>query len=341
MHLLWPQFLLLLGALPPILMAYLWMLRRRRPALRYSSLSLIRPALPRFSRLRRHLPFGLLFLALGSLIVALGRPVRRVTVPSGRATIILAIDVSGSMRQDDIQPSRLRAAQAAALQFIRRQASTTDIAVVAFAGYAELLQPPTSDQAALERAVMGLTFARGTAIGSGMLRSIDVIAAIDGRVAPSVTEAAPAPGSEPEPGPPGAYVPHIIVVLTDGVTTTGPPPLEAAKQAVARGVRVYTIGFGTRQGETHFGGDPFGGQGSGSPFRRGIDEATLIQVAELTGGAYYAAASADELQQVFADLPTSLITTTEVMEITVVFTTLGALLVAAALGLALRWNPVP
>jgi len=339
MNLLWPQFLVLLGAIPLLVAAYLWMLRRQRPAVRYSSLSLVRVALPRYNRLRRHLPFALLLLALSSLSIAVARPVSRVAVPSGRATIVLAIDVSGSMRQDDIKPSRLRAAQAAALRFIERQADSTQIAVVAFAAYAELVQPPTSDREALEGAIESLTLARGTAIGSGILESIDTIAAIDPDVAPALTASSPVPSSPLVPLPAGTYVPHIVVLLTDGVTTTGPAPTDAAQQAVDRGVRIYTIGFGTDNGSPGFGRvDPYYG---GGQFRRGIDEETLQQVADMTGGLYYAAASVDGLQRVFDDLPTSIITRIEVMEISVVFAVLGAALVALALGLALRWNPLP
>src|SRR6266568_949057 len=179
MTLLWPGFLLLLGLVPLLIVVYIWMLRRRRVALRFSSLSLVRAAIPRDSLLRRHLPFALFLLALISLIVALGRPVQIVSVPTGQATIILALDVSGSMRQTDIQPSRLEAAQAAALSFIQGQPSNTQIGIVAFAGYAELVQAPTSDQEQLQVAVDSLTTARGTAIGSGILQSLDAIAAID------------------------------------------------------------------------------------------------------------------------------------------------------------------
>lgn len=349
MDLLWPQFLVLLGAIPLLLAAYVWMLRKRRPAFRYSSLTLVRVALPRYGRLRRHLPFAFMLLALSSLIIAAGRPVSRVTIPSGRATIVLAMDVSGSMRQDDIEPSRLLAAQAAALRFVQRRAASTQIGVVAFAAYAELVQPPTADQQALEGAIESLTTARGTAIGSGILEAIDAIAAVDSSVAPALTDASPFPLNLPAPLPEGTYVPHIIVLLTDGVATTGPLPTDAAQQAVDRGVRVYTIGFGTENGSLGFGGgDPFagssqqfgGGQG-GSGFRRGIDEETLKQVADMTGATYHAASSSDELQDVFAELPTSVITRTEVLEISAGFALAGALLLALALGLALRWNPLP
>jgi Ca-activated chloride channel family protein len=321
------------------------MIRRRRVALRYSSLSLVRAAVPRYSQVRRHMPFALFVLALTSLIIALGRPVQIVSVPTGQATIILAIDASGSMRQNDIQPSRLEAAEAAALSFIQQQKSSTRIGLVAFAGYAELIQPPTSDQEALQIAVESLTTARGTAIGSGILESIDAIAEIDPNVARSAREPS---DPQPTPVPKGAYAPHIIVLLTDGVATTGMPPLDAAQQAADRGVRVYTIGFGTEAGSPGFGpgfgggGGSFGGgRGGGGGFRRGIDEDTLKQIADMTDGKYYAASSADELLKVFQELPTSLITRHEVMEISVLFAALGAILVAGAMALSLRWHPLP
>ena len=348
MNVLWPGFLLLLGLVPLIVAVYILMRRRRRVALRYSSLALVRAALPRYARLRQHLPFALFLLALCGLIIALGRPVRIVSIPSGHATIILAMDVSGSMRQTDIQPSRLEAAQAAALSFIHDQKATTQIGIVAFAGYAELIQPPTSDQEALQVAVESLTTARATAIGSGILKSLDAIAEIDHNVAPSVTN--PSPGAQPAPVPKGAFAPDVIVLLTDGVSNAGPAPLTSAQQAVDRGVRVYTIGFGTANGSGQFGGggffgrgnqQPGGGQQFGGGFRRGIDETTLKQIAQMTGGTYYAATSAGELLKVFQNLPTHVITKHEVMEISVVFAAIGALLVALAIGLSLRWHPLP
>jgi Ca-activated chloride channel family protein len=300
----------------------------------------------------------LFLLALSALTVALARPVQIVSVPTGQATIILALDASGSMRQTDIQPSRLRAAEAAALSFIRSQKPNTQIGIVAFAGYAELIQPPTSDQEALESAVESLTTGRGTAIGSGILKSLDAIAEIDSNVAPTVNDLSS--GQQPTPVPKGAYAPDIVVLLTDGVATTGPMPLDAAQQAADRGVRVYTIGFGTEQGSTDFnfggpggfgggpggqgpfGGGPGGGQQfGGGGFRRGIDEATLKQIADMTGATYNSASSAGELLKVFQNLPTYLITKHEVMEISVAFAAIGTFLVALAVLLALRWHPLP
>jgi Ca-activated chloride channel family protein len=335
--LIWPGFLLLLGLVPLFLLVYIYLLRRRRRGgLRYSSLALVREAMPKTSRWRRHLPFALFLAALTSLILAVARPVNIVTVPVGQSTIMLTLDVSLSMRQTDIKPTRLAAAKAAALSFIQSQKPGTQIGLVAFAGYAELIQPPTTDQEVLQQSVQSLTTGRGTAIGSGILRAIDAIAEIDPNVAPALTGA---PGEQaPPPVPKGAYAPHIIVVLTDGVSTTGPSVLDAAQQAADRGIRVYTIGFGTDQGGPFEGGDPFG---RGGGLRRGIDETTLNQVADLTDGKYYVASSAGELEQVFGSLPTYLISKHAVMEITVGFAALGALLVAVAAGLALRWNPLP
>ncbi|MBK9712650.1 MAG: VWA domain-containing protein [Kouleothrix sp.] len=359
MDLLWPGYLLLLGLLPLLLAAYLWMLRRRRRfAVRYSSLALVREALAHQSRLRRHVPFALFLLALASLVLALSRPVAIVSVPTGQTTIILAIDVSRSMCSTDIQPSRLEAAEAAALSFIQSQRSTTQISIVAFAGFAEVIVPPTTDQEALEAAIESLTTGRRTAIGSGILRSLDAIAEIDKSVAPSVTDSST--GIVPTPVPRGAYAPDIIVLLTDGANNAGPQPADAAQQAVDRGVRVYTIGFGTAEGSDFprcspqlLGGGPLdggqfgggggqfgGGGGGGGGFRRGIDEETLKRVADLTGGTYYSAESAGELQDVFQNLPTYLITRHETMEISVAFAALGALLAALAVGLSLRWHPL-
>src|SRR4051794_30731361 len=334
MDLLWPGLLVLLVIVPLLIAAYIWMLRRRRRyTVRYSSLALVRAALPHFSRWRRHLPFALFLLALTSLLVAFARPVAIVSVPTGQTTVILAMDVSRSMCSTDIAPNRLEAAKAAALSFIRSQKSSTQISIVAFAGFAEVTQPPTTDQEALESAVESLVTGRRTAIGSGILKSLDAIAEIDKNVAPSVTDTSP--GVAPTPVPKGAYAPDIIVLLTDGVSNAGPTPLEAAQQAVDRGVRVYTIGFGTAKGSEipfcapqlqgggtidrggfgggGFGGGGFGGGGGGGGFRRGIDEDTLRQVAELTGGDYYSAESASELQDVFQNLPTYLITKHEIV----------------------------
>ena len=230
MDLLWPGFLVLLGLIPLTLAVYIWMQRRRRRyAVRYSSLALVREALPHHSRLRRHLPTALFLLALAGLVLALARPVAIVSVPTGRATIILAMDVSRSMCSDDIPPNRLVAAQKAAMSFVESQKASTQIGVVAFAGFAELILPPTMDAEVLGDAIESLTTGRRTAIGTAILESLDAIAEIDGTVAPVTT--GPSPGIEPTPVPRGAYAPSIIVLLTNGASNRGPWPLDAAQQA--------------------------------------------------------------------------------------------------------------
>jgi len=343
MEMLWPTSLYLLGLIPLIVALYIWTLRRRkRYTIRYSSLTLVRDAIPRTSRWRRHLPFVLFLLALAGLVVAFSRPVTKITVPSRRATILLSIDVSRSMCATDIAPNRLEAAKEAALSFVDQQDATTEIGVVAFAGFAELIQVPTNDRQLLRQAIEGLTTARRTAIGSGILKSLDALAEVDDNIAPSSVLETPSPDSLP---PEGEFVPAIIVLLTDGVSNSGPFPLDAAEQARARGVRVYTIGFGTSNpGSLRDCSSAFGFQeqywGGGGGFRRGIDEVTLRQISQMTGGKYYAATSAGELQDVFNDLPTYMIMREETTEVSALFTAFGALLALLAVLLSMIWHPV-
>ncbi len=359
MHFLWPALLSLLALIPVLVGLYWWILhRRRRYAVRYSSLSLVRAAAPRYSWIRRHLPFLLFLTALTSLTITAARPVSVAAVPTGQTTIILAIDVSRSMCSTDIRPNRLQAAQAAAMSFIQRQSSTTQIGIIAFSTFAEEVQSPTNDQEALQNAVESLLTGRRTAIGSGILKSIDAIAEVDKNVAPSVPDGAP---ETVQPVPKGAYAPDIIVLLTDGVSNTGPLPLDAAKQASARGVRVYTIGYGTDNGASfpdcspqsqsvepfgaggppQFGAGGGGGGVVGGSFSRGIDETTLKQVSDMTGGKYYPAASAEQLQSIFRKLPTDVIIKHETTEISVLFAVAGALLALVAVTLSMLWHPLP
>jgi Ca-activated chloride channel family protein len=353
MNFLWPASLILLAFIPLMIAAYVLIQRRRKKAVvRYSSLSLVREAKPQYSRIKRYLPFALFLLSIGALVFALARPVSIVSVPVNSTTIILAMDVSRSMCSTDIQPNRLEAAKAAAISFIQSQKPGTRFGLVAFAGFAELVQSPITDQNTLRDAIESLTTGRRTAIGSGILKSIDAIAEVDPSVAPSVRE-----GSgdlQPDPLPKGAYVPHIIVLLTDGANNAGPQPVDAAQQAADRGVRVYTIGFGTENGgempncnpnavgrEPNMGGGMgmFGGGGMGQ-FRRGIDEETLKRVAAMTDAEYYSAESSTELNNAFQNLPTNLIVHSEVTEITFIFAIAGAFLALVAIALAMLWNPL-
>jgi len=362
MNFLWVSSFYLLLIIPLLIAAYIWQLqRRRRFAIRYSSLSLVREAMSHQSWLRRHFPFILFLAALTSLVFALARPVATVAVPSNRVTIIMAMDVSRSMCSTDIKPNRLEAAKAAALSFVQKEGKDRMIGVVAFAGFAELIQPPTTDQNLLENAIANLTTGRRTGIGSAILRSIDAIAELDLSIAPSNTgnQAPPTDGSAaPTPVPEGEYVPHIIILLTDGSSNAGPSPITAALQAADRGIRVYTIGFGTQHNTSsmncgdqfpeigQFGGGgggfgfPFGGGGGGGGFRRELDEATLRQIADITGGSYYAATSAGELKSVFQNLPTYLVVSHETIEVGAFFTAFAALMAVIAFVLSMRWHPL-
>jgi Ca-activated chloride channel family protein len=351
MSFIWSAFLYLLLLIPLIVIVYIMLLRRRRRfAVRYSSLSLVREAMSHQSWLRRHLPFALFLAALASLVFALARPVALVSVPTNRATIILAIDVSRSMCSTDILPNRLEAAKAAALAFINKQDSSQRIGIVAFAGFAELVQPPTNDRSLLESAVNSLTTGRRTAIGSAILRSLDAIAEIDSHIQPSDDTGNPST-SAVTPVPQGQFAPHVIILLTDGSSNAGPEPITAAAQAADRGIRVYTIGFGTSnpsspmncgdqlQGD-FFGGGGFGFGGGGGGFRRGIDEDTLMSIAKATGGTYHAASSADELNSAFKDLPLFVVLTKQETEISAYFTAFAVFLAIIAMVLSFRWHPL-
>lgn len=353
MTFLWLGLLVLLAVVPAIVGVYVWSLRRRRRAgARYSSLALVRDALPGSARMRRHLPFALFAAGASALVLALGRPAMVLSVPANQTTIILSMDVSGSMCSTDISPTRLEAAEEAAIAFVRGQRANTQIGLVAFSGFAAVIQPPTTDEKLLIDAIQSLTTGRRTAIGSGILAAIDAIAEIDPTIARSVIPGRP--GTEPPAVLPGAYAPDIIVLLTDGASNTGPNPVDSARQAADRGLRVYTIGFGSADGgqldpvcrRQFMGNEPGGGFGAGGGFGgggfpRGIDEPTLRAVAETTGGSYYPAESAEELEHVLAGLPTTLITKHEVVEVSAGFVGLGGLLAAVALLLGRLWRPLP
>jgi Ca-activated chloride channel family protein len=356
MSFLWPASLILLFIVPFTIFVYVLLLRRRRKfAVRYSSLSLVREAASHQTWLRRHLPFVLFLLALTSLVFALGRPVATVTVPSNKATIILTIDVSRSMCSTDIPPNRLEAAKDAAQTFVQNHRSGRQIGIVAFAGFAELIQPPTTDTRALFDSIENLTTARRTAIGSAILRSIDAISEMDDRVAPSDNVSASS-GTLELPPSEVTLSPHIIVLLTDGASNAGPYPLTAATQAMSRGIRVYTIGYGTTDNTSPMncgdslsfeGGNQFGAPGfsfqpqTGSQdFRRQLDDTTLKQIADMTGGTYYSATSANELEEVFQNLPAFLVATRETIEVSVFFTAFAAIMIILAVSLSFLWHPL-
>ena len=351
MALLWPKFLVFLVLIPLLVVIYIWILKRQqRFVVRYPSLSLMRGTRSNVSWLRKYLPFLLFLTALASLLIALSRPVTSRAVASSQTTIMLTIDVSRSMCATDISPNRLEAVKAVARSFIQHPVVGTQIGVVAFAAFAELIQDPTADSHLLDNAIGSLTTDTSTAIGSAILRSLDAIAAVDKSVAPSqdINPLLLSPARTRAPTAAGKYVAHIIVLLTDGANNVGPLPLDAAEQAAERGVRIYPIGFGTMGSpvidcsldalEDPSGASGFGPSDGG--FKSAIDAETLKQIAQITGGQYYPAASAAELRTVFQDLQRFIAVSKETTEVSVLFIALGALMAIAAFILSLLWRPL-
>lgn len=260
---LWPTLLWLLLVAPLLVLLYWWLLhRRKKTALNYSSLSLVREALGPGQRLRRHIPPALFLLALIALLLAAARPLAVITLPSQDQTIMLAMDVSGSMRAADVEPDRITAAQNAAKAFIAELPRHVRVGIVAFAGSAQLAQLPTQSREDLVKAIDSFQLQRGTATGNGIMLSLATlfpdagidISALGGRQAmrpKPIDEIGKQDPAKPfTPVAPGSYNSAAIIMLTDGQRTTGVDPLEAAKWAADRGVRVYTVGVGTVQGET-------------------------------------------------------------------------------------------
>jgi Ca-activated chloride channel family protein len=347
----WPWALVALLAVPLLLAARWWLNRRRkRSAVTVSSVALIRAALPGRTGWRRRVPVYLFLIGLVALGGALARPRASLSVPSNNTSILLAIDVSGSMCSTDVAPNRLAVAVDAAREFVSGQKDGTRIGLVAFSGIAGLLVPPTTDKDALLGAIDTLKTARGTAIGQAILTSIDSIAEFNPNVAATGVDLGDA-----APNTLGDYQPDTIVVLTDGSNTTGVDPVTAAEQAAARRVRVFTIGFGTTtpspmvctadqigDGDQRFGQfQRGGGFGGGGRRVQEIDEEALNKVADVTGGRYFRAQDADQLGEVLGDLPRDIGLHQQNVEITFWFVLAGVLLVFSGVGLALWWNRGP
>ncbi|WP_305785434.1 VWA domain-containing protein [Symbioplanes lichenis] len=338
----WPWALVALLAVPLLLLARWWLNRRRkRAAVIVPSIALIRAALPGRTAWRRRVPVWLFLAGLLVLAVGAGRPQASVSVPANDTSILLAIDVSGSMCTTDIAPNRMTVAIDAARDFVSNQRDGTKIGLVAFSGIAGLLVSPTTDKDQLLDALDTLTTARGTAIGQAILTSLDAIAETNPDVAATGVDLGDVP-----PGPDGDYEPDTIVVLTDGANSTGVEPAVAAEQAAARRVRVFTIGFGTTNpapmvcspdqvGNDSFGGGRFGGGGFGGSRIQEIDEEALTAVADTTGGRYFKAEDAGQLDDVLGDLPKEFGLHREDQEITVWFILAGVLLVFGGMGFSL------
>ena len=351
----WPSFLWLLLAVPLAVALYIVLLyRRKKNAVRYGNMVLVRQAAGAASW-RRHVPPALFLAALTLIFIAIARPNAEVTLPSTRATVILAMDVSGSMRAADVNPSRIVAAQNAARQYIKDQPKDVLIGIVTFAATSALVQNPTTDRTSLNAAIDRFELQRGTAVGSGILTSLSAIFpqedfpisqfnSIEGRFGGggfdyyrqqrfggSALGARPSgPPKKPHvPVEPGSYKNAVVILLTDGQTNAGVDPIEAARKAQEYGVKVYTVGFGTVRGNVV----GFGG----FSMRAQLDEDSLKKIADMTRGRYFHAASAEDLKSVYSVLSKQLITETREMEITSFFAAAAALLLLLSAGLSLAW----
>lgn len=344
----WPQYLWLLLLVPILVGAYVALLRRKKIAVRFADLGIVKQAIGPGQAMRRHLPPALFLLALIAAIFAIARPSALVTLPSEGRTIVLAIDVSLSMRASDILPSRIVAAQAAARDFVQQVPGDVKVAIVTFAGTALLVQPPTRDREELVAAIDRFQLQRHTAIGSGIIVSLATIFPDEGINLESVVfgnNFGPRDGARKLPSergpilkvekketkivPPGSFTSAAIILLTDGRRTTGPDPLDAARMAADHGVRVFTVGFGTTTGA------PIDIDGM-SIFMR-FDEAALKGIAGITAAEYYHAASAADLKSIYENLNTRFALERRETEISALVTALAAVLAVAAGSLSLLW----
>ena len=344
---LWPEFLWLLMLLPLLVLLYVWLLRRKKKlALRYASLSIVREAMGKGQSFRRHIPPLLFLLALSAMLVASSRPFAVISLPSDQQTIMLAMDVSGSMRATDVKPNRLVASQDAAKAFLAELPRNVRVGIVAFAGTASVVQPPTLSRQDLVAAIDKFQLQRGTAIGNGIVVSlaelfpdagIDIAAMQTGRdrqrgVAIDQPPVLGRDGKEKKPFvpvAPGSYASAAIILLTDGQRTTGVDSMDAAKAAADRGVRIYTVGVGTVDGET------IGFEGWS--MRVKLDEKTLKGIARNTQAEYFYAGTAADLKKVYESLSSRLTLVKKETEISGLLALLAAVLALLSAGLSLAW----
>lgn len=344
MKFLWPETLWLLLALPALVGLYFFVLRRKKKlAVRYVSLGLVRQAIGSGLHWRRHVPPALLLLAIAAMLLAGARPMAVVTLPSQHQTIILAMDVSGSMRATDVKPNRLVAAQNAAKAFLMELPAQVRVGIVAFGGNAAVVQQPTLARDELNAAIDRFQLQRGTAIGSGIALSLATLFPDAGIDLAALTEKRPAsrlrhtPAEQADtadkkpfkPVPPGSNTSSAIILLTDGQSTTGVDTMEAARMAAERGVRIYTVGIGTVEGED------IGFDGWSMHVR--LDETVLKDVANSTQGNYFYAGTAAELQKVYEALTSRVVFEKKETEISALLALAGALLASLAAALSLLW----
>jgi Ca-activated chloride channel family protein len=354
--------------LPLAVAAYLLAQRRRHKyAVRFTNVDLLANLVPKTPAWRRHVPAALYLAALGALVVSLARPQTLVPVPKERATVVMVMDVSGSMAATDVQPNRLTAAKAAGTSFLDRLPAQFRVSLVSFSTVAQALTPPTTDRRAVKGALNALRAEGGTAMGDAIVRALDVAQTVDPTLAagegragtPGVPGATatppgrpsfPLPGSSARPGatpavpsptPAGGAdaaeadepAPVAILLLSDGASTSGrTQPLDAAAQAQRLGIPIYTIALGTPTGTVEI---------RDRGFRQLVpvppDEVTLRRIASITGGAFFSAPTEADLKAVYQDIGSRIGFDYELQEITFGFAAAGAALLAAGGALGLLW----
>jgi Ca-activated chloride channel family protein len=323
MSFIWPAMLFLLILIPPVVLLYIKVQRHRRQLMaEYGHFGLWQEALSQKPGTRSNIPPVLFLLSLTILIFASARPQAIVSLPRVEGTIILSFDVSGSMAASDIEPTRMEAAKSAARDFIQNQPSSVQIGVVAFSDSGFSVQPPTNDQAAILGAIKRLTPQRGTSLGQGIFASLTAINQDTSPTTRYYSNITPEPTSTPTPVPQGTYTPAVIILLTDGENNENPDPLAAAQEAVNRGVRIFTVGIGSTAGTTL--------DINGFTVHTQLDEATLQQISQITGGEYYSAVNAQDLISIYQNLDPHLVIKPQKMEITSIFA--GASLLILLIG---------
>ena len=328
MTFIWPPLLWLLLLAPLGVLAYLRVQRRRRQhAAQYGQLGLGFTAAAQRLGWRRHLPAVLFLAALSLLLFALARPQMAVSLPRVEGTVILTFDISGSMAATDLQPTRLEAAKVAARAFVERQPPSVLIGVVAFSDGGLSVQAPTNETNDVLAAINRLSPQRGTSLAQGIQAALNTLAAMNAETSFLSDDTRPTP--VPTIVPAGSNGATAIILLTDGENNVEPDPLEAAQAAANAGVRVYTVGVGSPAG-VNLDLDGF------SVFTQ-LNEPTLKQIAQVTEGAYYNAASAEDLESIYSGLDLQLVVRPEDMEITSIVAGLGVVLLLLGGGLSLVW----
>lgn len=327
----WSSLLYLLVLVPLLLWLYFRSQRQRRDlAARYGSFGAANVATKNSAGMRRHVPAFIFLIAITILLVSVARPQAKVSLPKLNGTVILTFDVSGSMAADDVKPTRMEVAKAAATEFVKKQPANVLIGVVAFSDGGLQVQPPTNDRTQTLQTIYRLVPQRGTSLGNGILVALNTIAVSAGDKPFLNTNSSATPSTAtPATTPTGWYPSSAIVVLSDGENNQDPDPTKAADVAVDLGVRVYTIGVGTTTGANL--------KVEGFTVFSQMDETLLQNISTTTGGIYYNASNKEDFSRIYSDLKPKLSVKTENIEVTSLFAGAGILFFLVAGALSLLW----